>query len=77
MGRHFRIRVRGKPRKHLDPDLLAQVVILYGRQLARQQQADQDHDTSAGDQSNRDSSISDDLADVSGVDNDPKPRQAP
>ena len=33
MGRQFRIRVYGAQRHNIDPALLAQVVILLGRQL--------------------------------------------
>lgn len=33
MGRQFYIRVYGKQRQDIDPALLAQVVILFGRQL--------------------------------------------
>lgn len=49
----YRIRVYGKPRKDIDPALLAQVVILLGRHLRQQRQKRQarsgqtpeDHDT--------------------------------
>lgn len=36
--RGYRIRVSGSPRRHLDPVLLVQVVILLGRHLQQQQQ---------------------------------------
>jgi hypothetical protein len=38
MSRQYRIRVYGKQRKDIDPALLAQVVILFGRHLQQQQQ---------------------------------------
>ena len=41
MGRQYRIRVYGKQRKDIDPALLAQVVILFGRHLHQQQQQHQ------------------------------------
>jgi hypothetical protein len=34
--RQYRIRVRGNQREHIDADLLAQIVIMMGRQLARE-----------------------------------------
>jgi hypothetical protein len=36
MSRQFRIRVYGKQRKDIDPALLAQIVILFGRHLHQQ-----------------------------------------
>lgn len=36
MNRHYRIRVYGTQRKNIDPALLAQVVILFGRHLQQQ-----------------------------------------
>jgi hypothetical protein len=36
MERQFRIRVYGKQRQDIDPALLAQIVILFGRQLHHQ-----------------------------------------
>lgn len=38
MSRRFRIRVYGKQRNNIDPALLAQVVILFGRHLHQQGQ---------------------------------------
>jgi hypothetical protein len=41
MGRQFRIRVYGTQRHNIDPVLLAQIVILFGRQLHQRQQQQQ------------------------------------
>lgn len=41
MPRQFRIRVYGTQRKNIDPALLAQVVILFGRHLHQQQECRQ------------------------------------
>lgn len=41
MSGRYRIRVYGKPRKDIDPALLAQVVILLGRHLHQQRQQQQ------------------------------------
>lgn len=38
MPRQFHIRVYGAQRKNIDPALLAQLVILFGRHLAQQRQ---------------------------------------
>lgn len=38
MNRRYRIRVYGAQRKNIDPALLAQVVILFGRHLQQQRQ---------------------------------------
>ena len=38
MSRQYRIRVYGTQRNNIDPALLAQVVILFGRHLQQQQQ---------------------------------------
>jgi hypothetical protein len=47
MSRQYRIRVYGKQRKNIDPALLAQVVILFGRHL-HQQRHQATEDTTAG-----------------------------
>jgi hypothetical protein len=41
MSRQYRIRVYGTQRKNIDPALLAQVVILFGRHLHQQRQQQQ------------------------------------
>lgn len=46
MGRYYRIRVSGAPRRNLDPVLLAQVVIVLGRHLQQQRQQQARRDTS-------------------------------
>jgi hypothetical protein len=38
MARHYRIRVYGRRRKQVDPNRLAQVLILLGRHLYEKQQ---------------------------------------
>jgi hypothetical protein len=35
-SKHRRIRVRGRQREDIDADLMAQIVIMMGRQLARE-----------------------------------------
>jgi hypothetical protein len=47
MSRQYRIRVYGKQRKDIDPALLAQVVILFGRHLHQQQQQQSTQDATA------------------------------
>lgn len=47
MSRQYRIQVYGQRRQNIDPALLAQVVILFGRHLNQQRQQQQDHQTTA------------------------------
>lgn len=37
VSKHYRIRVWGKPRRNVDPQMLAQVMLLVGQHLAEQQ----------------------------------------
>lgn len=50
VGRRYRIRVMGKPRKNPDLRLLAQVVVLYGRHLWRERQGRDAGASASGDQ---------------------------
>lgn len=45
MPRQFRIRVYGAQRKNIDPALLAQLVILFGRHLREKHQQQHSHRT--------------------------------
>ena len=50
MGKRYRIRVSGKPRKNPDPAMLAQIVILIGRRLQQERlQQSQPNDRGAED----------------------------
>jgi hypothetical protein len=54
MSRQYRIRVYGKQRKDIDPVLLAQVVILFGRHLQQQRRhAAEDATTSSSSSASR------------------------
>jgi hypothetical protein len=35
VAREYQIRIRGQQREHIDADLMAQLVIMFGRELAR------------------------------------------
>jgi hypothetical protein len=57
MNRHYRIRVYGTQRKNIDPALLVQVVILFGRHLHQQQHTTEhtkttNHSSASGNPSN-------------------------
>jgi hypothetical protein len=38
MAKEYRIRIRGKQREHIDVDLMTQLVVMLGRQLAQEAQ---------------------------------------
>ena len=38
MAKEYRIRIRGKQRPHIDIDLMTQLVVMLGRQMAREAQ---------------------------------------
>ena len=38
MAKEYHIRIRGKQREHIDADLMTQLVVMLGRQLAQEAQ---------------------------------------